>query len=193
MPTLIFSAHEQTLKNLLAAFDDESNVAARYAAFAVKADEERYFKVGSLFRAASRAEHIHAANHSAAIQKLGGMADAEIFIDEVKSTMENLQAAIAGELHEAEVMYPGFIREAEAQERAAALRTFKYAIEAEKEHAWFFTMALEHILRAEHSCRRLSNKAIYFVCPGCGFITDKTEFDRCPTCDQPKEQFEVIT
>src|SRR5208282_349389 len=39
--------HEQTLKNLLAAFNGESNAAAHYAAFAVKADAEGYLKVGS--------------------------------------------------------------------------------------------------------------------------------------------------
>ena len=71
MPTSPAPAHEQTLKNLLAAFNGESNASARYAAFAVKADEEGYLKVASLFRAASRAEQIHAANHSASYREIG--------------------------------------------------------------------------------------------------------------------------
>ncbi len=44
----------------MAAFNGESNANARYVAFAVKADEEGYKGVGSLFRAAARAEEIHA-------------------------------------------------------------------------------------------------------------------------------------
>lgn len=194
MPTSAVPTHEQTLKNLLAAFNGESNASARYAAFAIKADEEGYLKVGSLFRAASRAEHIHAANHSEVIKKLGGTAVATIEPAVVKSTVENLQEAIAGELYEVDVMYPDFIKEAEAQKNAAACRTFKYAIEAEKEHARLFTKALEHIQHCvDQSCQKLSNKATYYVCPVCGFTADKIEFDRCPVCGHKKEEFELIS
>ncbi len=194
MPTSAVPTHEQTLKNLLAAFNGESNASARYAAFAIKADEEGYLKVGSLFRAASRAEHIHASNHSEVIKKLGGTAVAKIEPAVVKSTVENLQEAIAGELYEVDVMYPDFIQEAEAQKNAAARRTFKFAIEAEKEHAQLFTKALEHIQHCvDQSCQKLSSKATYYVCPVCGFTADKAEFDRCPVCGHKKEEFELIS
>jgi rubrerythrin len=187
-------AHEQTLKNLLAAFNGESNAAARYAVFAVKADEEGYLKVGSLFRAASRAEQIHAANHAVVIQQLGGTPQATISPAEVKTTVENLQAAIAGELYEVDVMYPDFIREAEAQKNTPARRTFKFAFEVEKEHARLFTKALEHIQHCvEKTCQKLSNKALYYVCPECGFTADKAEFDRCPVCGHSRDEFEVVS
>ena len=154
MPISVMPTHEQTLKNLLAAFNGESNASARYAAFATKADAEGYLKVGSLFRAASRAEQIHAANHALVIEKMGGKAVATIEPAVVKSTVENLQAAIGGEIYEIDVMYPDFIGEAEAQKNAAALRTFDYAIEAEKIHAQLFaqawnTSALRRRSRAE--------------------------------------------
>jgi rubrerythrin len=193
MSTSALPTHEQTLKNLLAAFNGESNAAARYAAFAVKADAEGYRKVGSLFRAASRAEQIHASNHAAVIEKLGGTPAATIEPAEVKSTVENLQEAIAGELSEVDVMYPEFIREAEAQKSAAARRTFRFAIEAEKEHARLFTKALEHIQHCvDKSCQKLSNPATYYVCPECGFTADRAEFDRCPVCGHAKEEFELV-
>jgi rubrerythrin len=193
MPTSAVPTHEQTLKNLLTAFNGESNASARYAAFAIKADEEGYLKVGSLFRAASRAEHIHATNHSKVILKLGGTPVASIEQAEVKTTAENLKAAIAGELYEVEVMYPDFINEAEAQKNTAADRTFKFAIEAEKTHAQLFTKALEHIQHCvNQSCQKLSNKATYYVCPECGFTADKAEFDRCPVCGHSKEKFELV-
>jgi rubrerythrin len=193
MSTSALPTHEQTLKNLLAAFNGESNASARYAAFAIKADQEGYLKVGSLFRAASRAEHIHATNHAQVIEKLGGKAVATIEEAMVKSTVENLTEAIAGENYEVDVMYPDFIKEAEAQKNTAARRTFHYAIEAEKGHAQLFTKALEHIQHCvEKSCQKLSNKATYYVCPVCGFTADKAEFDRCPVCGHSKEKFELV-
>jgi rubrerythrin len=186
--------NEQTLKNLLAAFNGESNAAAHYAAFAVKADEEGYLKIGSLFRATARAEQIHAANHAVVIRKLGGTPEATIASEEVSTTVENLKAAIAGERYEVDVMYPDFLREAEAQKNSAARRTFHFALEAEKEHARLFTKALEHIQHCiDKTCEKLSSKATYYVCPECGFTTDKLEFDRCPVCGHVKEDFELIS
>jgi rubrerythrin len=194
MATSAVPTHEQTLKNLLAAFNGESNASARYAAFAIKADEEGYHKVGSLFRAASRAEQIHAANHSQVIKKLGGTPVATIEAAAVKTTADNLKVAIAGERYEVDVMYPGFITEAEAQKSTAARRTFKYAFEVEKAHAVLFSQALEHLEHCEDkSCQKLSNKATYYVCPECGFTADKAEFDRCPVCGHAKEKFELVS
>ena len=44
-----------TLDNLQAAFEGESNAAAKYSAYAVKADAEGYKGAAVLFRAAARA------------------------------------------------------------------------------------------------------------------------------------------
>ena len=52
-----------TLDNLVTAYNGESNAHARYVEFAKKADEDGYGQVASLFRAAARAEEIHAETH----------------------------------------------------------------------------------------------------------------------------------
>src|ERR1035441_3646768 len=93
-----------TLANLQAAYEGESNACAKYTAFAVKAVEEGFMDVASLFRAAARAEQIHAENHARVIRKFG--ADPKCTIHEVTvgSTAENLAAAIAGEEYERDVM-----------------------------------------------------------------------------------------
>ena len=193
MTTSAVPTHEQTLKNLLAAFNGESNASARYAAFAIKADEDGYLKVGSLFRAASRAEHIHASNHAEVIKKLGGTPVANIEPTAVKTTVENLQVAITGELYEVNTMYPDFISEAQTQKNSAAIRTFRFAFEAEKEHAKLFTKAVEHIQHCvDKTCEKLSNKATYYVCPVCGFTAEKADFDRCPVCGHAKDKFELV-
>jgi rubrerythrin len=92
------AAHAATkLENMHAAFNGESNAHARYVAFAAQADKERYGEVASLFRAAARAEEIHASNHAAVINELGTAPNAKIDTSDVKSTRDNLEAAIKGE------------------------------------------------------------------------------------------------
>ena len=71
-------ASATTLENLQAAFNGESNANARYLAFAKQAQSEGYGEVASLFRAAARAEKIHATNHAAVIEELGALPQAQI-------------------------------------------------------------------------------------------------------------------
>ncbi len=177
---------ETTLKNLQAAFNGESNAAARYTAFAAQADAEGFHKAASLFRAAARAEQIHAANHAAVIRKLGATPEAQIETPVVKSTAENLKAAIAGEEYERDVMYPTFIKEAEAEGVSAALRTFQYALEAETEHARLYTAALSNL-------QQMKSKTTYCVCATCGYTVETLTTERCPVCHHPKEKFELIS
>ncbi len=113
-----------TLANLLAAYEGESNAHAKYDFFAAKADAEGWHGAASLFRAAARAEQIHAANHARVIKQLGGEARCEIHAVEVRSTLANLKAALAGEQYEVETMYPGFIADAFGSDVALARRNF---------------------------------------------------------------------
>jgi hypothetical protein len=61
----------KTLENLRTAFNGESNAHAKYLEYARRANAEGYTKAASLFRAAARAEEIHAANHAEVIRKMG--------------------------------------------------------------------------------------------------------------------------
>ena len=94
------TASQQTLDNLNAAFQGESNAAHKYQIYAKKADEEGHPYAARLFRAASKAETIHAANHAKAIKALGGVVG-ELKLGEVTpgTTAENIQDAIKGETH----------------------------------------------------------------------------------------------
>ena len=82
-----------TLENMKDAFAGESQANQKYRAFAKKAEREGFPNVARLFRTAAEAERIHAEGH------LGAM-------EGVKSTAENLQAAINGETYEYKDMYP---------------------------------------------------------------------------------------
>jgi rubrerythrin len=175
-----------TMTNLQAAFNGESNAHARYLAYAKKADIDGYAGVASLFRAAARAEEIHAGNHATVIQRFGGVPDAKLEDPVVKSTRENLEAAIQGETYERDEMYPAFIRQAQTERNPAALRTFTFARAAEVEHAKLFTEALQNL-------ESMRDSRVFYVCPVCGFTTPKSDFERCPTCTTPKERFEQLS
>lgn len=176
----------QTLLNLQAAYEGESNATVKYTAFAIKAEVEGYLRAAALFRAAARAEQVHAAHHARIIKKLGGTPTALIHAPEVKSTRENLQAAKAGEEYERDVMYPAFIKEAEISGYKDAVRTFDLAMQAETVHAKLYGEALANL-----EAQRV--QTTFYVCLVCGEVTDKPEeTERCPICNAPREKFAAI-
>ncbi len=184
--------NSKTVANLLAAFEGESNAHAKYTAFAAKADTEGWRGAASLFRAAARAEQIHAENHARVIKQLGGEARCEIHAPEVKSTLENLKAALAGEQYEIDTMYPGFLAEATERKNNAAVRTFHGALEAEKTHARLYGEAIA-LVEAGKKDTWVREARAFYVCPVCGHTTETPEeHDRCPVCNCPWDRFETI-
>ena len=171
----------KTITNLNAAYRGESNASHRYGFFAQKAAAEGYAQVARLFRAASRAEAIHRELHKAAILKLGGKPD-EFALDEVKpgTTRENLAAAIRGESHERDVMYPEFIKQARAEGAQPALRTMEYALASETEHARLYQEALDQLGK--------NPETPVYVCEVCGFTTTALP-EKCPACASGKGKF----
>jgi len=181
-----------TVQNLMDAFEGESNAHAKYTAFAVKADDDGLHGAASLFRAAARAEQIHAANHARVIGLMGGHAECEIHPVEVKSTLENLKAALNGEQYEIDTMYPGFLEEATGHKNTAAIRTFHGALEAEKTHARLYAEAIA-LLVAGKKDSWIGEARDFYVCPVCGYTSEtEEEHERCPVCNCPWERFEII-
>ncbi len=185
--SLMAAAATKTLDNLQAAYNGESNAHARYLAFAQKADAEGYVQAGALFRAAARAEEIHAANHAVVIKKLGGTPTAKIEKPEVKSTKENLEAAIKGESYERDTMYPEFLKEARASRNTDAVQTFNFAKTAEGEHAKLYTEALNNLAKMK------AKGVVYYVCTVCGYTTTKLDFSKCPSCFNSKEKYVTVS
>lgn len=173
----------KTLDNLQAAYEGESNAHVRYAAFAKAANAEGYGEVASLFRAASKAEEIHAANHARVIREMGTEPKATIETVEVKSTPENLQAAIDGEVYERDTMYPSFLESAKAEKNGAAIKTFTYALKTEAEHARLYLDALKNL----ESLRGKSKQ--YFVCNHCGYTVETLNFLKCLVCGHSKDDY----
>lgn len=182
----VASTSSKTLDNLQAAYNGESNAHARYLTFAAKAEDEGFGKVASLFRAAAAAEEIHAKNHAAAIGKMGGVPKAVIEPVTAKSTRENLQAAIAGEVYERDTMYPDFLAAARSEGLTGALQTLNYAKTAEAEHAKLYQQALDNL-------ETMKGKGeSYYVCTVCGMTVKVVDFSKCPSCFNSKDKYVAI-
>jgi rubrerythrin len=176
------AAPSKTLDNLQAAFNGESNANAKYLEFAKKADQEGYAGAASLFRAAAKAEEFHARNHGDVIKKMGATPKAEIKLPAIKTTAENLKAAIEGETYERDKMYPEFIAEAKAAGEKDAVKSFNFAVTAEGQHAKFYAEAAAN-LTAWKAAKKFA------VCPVCGNTVTVVDFSKCPVCFTPGEKF----
>jgi rubrerythrin len=175
-----------TIENLKAAFKGESTASAKYAAYAAKAKEEGFPQVAVLFEATSKAENIHAANHKEVLSGLGVESDAIVPEFTVKTTMDNLKDAIAGEGYEMETMYPGFIATAEEEKITSAKKSFTWAWDTEKKHKGFYQKALDAL--SANSLNTLSTE--YFVCPKCGNTFEAAAVDeKCSFCMTPKDKY----
>jgi rubrerythrin len=161
--------------DLKAAFAGESQASRKYLSFAKKADEEGLTQIARLFRAASLAETIHAHNHLKAL-------------DGIQSTAGNLQAAIEGENYEVTVMYPDFLKDAEAEGAKRALRSFRWAMEVEQVHEELYRKAL-----AALEAHEAQAETDYYVCPFCGYTHEGALEGKCPVCGAPGEKFERVS
>ena len=179
----------KTIENLKGGIKGETTASAKYAAFAVKAREEGNDTIAKLFDAASKAESIHATNHKKVLEGLGEKMDDFKPEFEVKTTAENLQAAIEGETYEATTMYPQFLTDAKAEKVEKATKSFTWAFDTEKKHAAFYQKALDALkVNAEY---KLAFE--YAVCPVCGNTYEKATIDKkCAFCQTGEEKFIII-
>ncbi len=164
----------KTIDDLKAAFAGESQANRKYLAYAKAAEKDGYPQVAKLFRAVAAAETVHAHNH---FRILG----------EIKSTAENLEAAIAGEHYEVKTMYPDFMQDAEAEDQGKALRSFTWAWEVEKIHRELYKEALANL------DQETEEAPDYWVCSVCGHTHVGGEPpEKCPVCGSVRKMYEKI-
>lgn len=163
-----------TKENLEFAFAGESQANRKYVFFAEKAGEEGHERIARLFRAAAEAETVHARNHLRVMQG-------------IKSTKENLIAAIGGENYEFTEMYPAFIKQAETDGDKKAADSFDLANKVEQIHHRLYEDALNRLEKGE----TMELKPFY-VCPYCGNTVEGEAPEKCPVCGAPKKMFRLI-
>jgi rubrerythrin len=164
----------KTKENLEFAFAGESQANRKYLFFAEKAETEGQKRIARLFRAAAEAETVHARNHLKVLQA-------------IKSTKENLQAAISGENYEFSEMYPQFIKTANSEGEKKAADSFDLANKVEKVHHSLYQEALTDLEKG--TTKELKP---FYVCQVCGNTVEGEAPDKCPICGAPKKMFKFI-
>ena len=163
-----------TNENLEFAFGGESQANRKYLFFAEKADAEGHKQIARLFRAAADAETVHARNHLRVMQG-------------VKTTKDNLLAAIGGENHEFTEMYPDFIKQADAEGQKKAKDSFDLANKVEQIHHVLYQAALRKLEKGQ-----VMEEKSFYVCQYCGNTIEGEAPEKCPICGAPKKMFKLI-
>jgi rubrerythrin len=134
-------SNTKTLQNLKDAFAGESQANRRYLYFAKVADVEGYPEVAGNFKETADGETGHAHGHLDYIKQVGDPATGL----PIGNTEKNLKAAIAGETHEYETMYPSMAKAARDEGFDDIAEWFETLAKAEKSHAGRFQKMLDTI------------------------------------------------
>ncbi len=186
----------ETIKNLAKAFIGESQARNRYAFYAKIAKKEGYEQIAEIFEITAENEREHAKwlfrLMNELIQKHG--LPNEVKVDAVApvvlgTTIENLEAAIAGENYEYTQMYPEFAEIAEKEGYPEIAKRLRAIAVAEKHHEERFKKLLEQ-LKSGRVFKKDQN--VYWVCRKCGYVHFGPEPpEECPSCGHPRNYFQV--
>ena len=168
----------QTEKNLMAAFSGESEARNKYTYFASKARKEGYEQIAAIFEETALNEKEHA---KIWFKLLNG--------GEIPSTLENLNAAAAGENYEWTDMYDGFAKTAKEEGFDRIAYLFEAVGKIEKEHEARYKKLIEN-LQDGLVFSRDGDKI--WKCRNCGHIViGKSAPAVCPVCNHPQSYFEI--
>ena len=129
----------KTHENLKAAFAGESQANRRYLYFAQVADIEGLPEIAGNFKETADGETGHAHGHLKYLQQVGDPATGL----PMGNSEKNLKAAIHGETHEYETMYPGMAKTAREEGFDDIAEWFETLAKAEKSHAGRFAKMLD--------------------------------------------------
>lgn len=168
----------RTEKNLAVAFAGESQARNKYTYFASKAKKEGYEQIAALFLETAENEKEHAKLWFKYLE--GG---------EIKSTVDNLQAAANGENYEWTEMYKEFAEVAREEGFEKIALQFEGVAKIEKEHEERYLKLLENVKGGKVF---VSEDVVVWKCRNCGHIhVGKCAPELCPVCAHPKAYFEL--
>ena len=162
-------------KALTSAVYGEKAAAARYDAFAAKADQEGYPGAAALFRACAKAERIHLARFEAALQSRGVEPSKETPTSpSAGSTRDNLRVAASAEQTERDSTYKEACDTCTTARDEETAKLFDVTRDVETEHANLCANAM-------HNMDDLKSPKTFYVCGHCGYTTD-VRLPLCPLC-----------
>src|SRR6185437_11123635 len=190
-PQVLGAEDLAVIRNLETAFEEESKTSAAYKAYALRADEEGYAGLASLFRATALAEQVHAGNHGRVLRHMGGCPSIDISPARIDGTLENLKTAFVDQKFEVDYLYPAFLSKAVPLFDSTAIRSFHWAIEADKSHVRLFDQVITRMNGGTFPGWE-NEKHAFYVCGLCGYAEEHIDGDNCPGCNYLWEKFEAI-
>ena len=179
-----------TEKNLLLSFAGESQARNRYTYFAGQARKDGYVQISDIFEETANQEKEHAKRFFKFLEggeiEIVGAFPAGV----IGSTLENLNAAAAGERYEHTEMYPGFARIAREEGLEAIAAVWDAISVAEKQHERRY-VELAGNIQADRVFVR--DQAVVWRCRNCGYLhQDNGAPEMCPACEHPQAHFELL-
>lgn len=179
----------RTEKNLLTSFAGESQARMRYTYFASVAKKEGYEQISAIFTETANQEKEHAERMFKYLE--GGPVEitATYPAGVIGTTLENLQAAAAGENEEWTLDYPKFADIADEEGFPAIAAMYRNIAIAEKGHEERYRAFINNIEAGQVFAKE---GEVVWQCRNCGFIyTGKEAPKVCPACLHSQAYFEV--
>ena len=179
----------QTEKNLMHSFAGESQARMRYTYFASAAKKEGFEQIAAIFTETADQEKEHAKRMFKFLE--GGMVEitASFPAGVIGRTIDNLQAAAAGEHEEWSHDYPHFADVAEQEGFLSITAMYRNIAIAEKAHEERYRAFVANIEVASVFAKE---DEVVWQCRNCGYIhVGKEAPQACPACLHPQAYFEV--
>jgi len=179
----------QTEKNLMQSFAGESQARMRYTYFASAAKKEGFEQIAAIFTETADQEKEHAKRMFKYLE--GGMVEinASFPAGVIGRTIDNLQAAAAGEYEEWSSLYPEFADIAEKEGFYEIAAMYRNISVAEKAHEERYRAFVKNIETASVFAKE---GEVLWQCRNCGYIhVGKEAPEVCPACLHPQAHFEV--
>lgn len=179
----------RTEKNLLTSFAGESQARMRYTYFASVAKKEGYEQIAAIFSETADQEKEHAKRMFKWLE--GGAVEitASYPAGVIGRTVDNLQAAAAGEHEEWSADYPHFADVADEEGFPEIAAMYRAIAVAEKGHEERYRAFVKNIETARVFAKEGET---VWQCRNCGYIhVGKEAPEVCPACLHPQAYFEV--
>jgi len=180
----------KTERNILTAFAGESQARNRYTYFAGQARRDGFVQIADVFEETASQEKEHAHRLFKLLQ--GGEVEIQAAFPAgvTGTTLQNLQAAAAGELYEWSEMYPGFAKIAQDEGFEAIAKVFEALRIAERQHERRYRGLA---LNVEAGTVFKKEKEVVWRCRNCGYLHKGKEAPQsCPACAHPQAHFELL-
>ena len=161
----------------------------RYTFFASAAKKEGFEQIAAIFLETAEQEKEHAKRMFKYLEGGNVEITASFPAGVIGRTIDNLQAAVAGEHEEWTEAYPHFAEVADAEGFPEIAEMYRRIAIAEKGHEERYFAFVKNIEAAKVFAK---DDEVVWQCRNCGYIhVGKEAPETCPACNHPQAYFEV--